>query len=337
MADLQERYTAAIVQHPPVVLDRDATVTRACELIAEAAAHDAHLVAFPESFVPVYPTWIYASAHWENRAAVRLHRRLAENSLEVGGEALERLQASAREHGVTVVIGATERDTRYSLGSLYNSLFFIGDDGALLGVHRKLMPTHSERLMWTPASDGSGLRTYVTRAGRLGGLICWEHWMPLSRFALHAAGEQVHVAAWPEVVDLHRLASRHYAFEGGCFVLVAGQYLRLSDLPDDAELRAATEQMIGGDSAFSSDPEVVFPGGSGIIGPDGEWIVGPAGEEAVIVYGEIDLGRIMESKYLLDTAGHYHRPDIFSLVVHASPRETIVVVDEPDGAEPDPG
>jgi nitrilase len=324
------KYIAAVVQHPPVFLDRDATVRRACALIAEAAAEGARIVAFPESYVPGYPGWVFGAAGWDDPVAKRLHAQLAANSLEVGGEALGALQSAADEHRVHVVMGATERDTRFSRGSLYNSLFFLADDGELLGVHRKLMPTHAERLVWTPAADASALRSYATGIGRLGGLICWEHWMPITRFALHATGEQVHVAAWPEVPEMHQIAARHYAFEGRCFVLFAGQLLRVDDLPADPDLRNAT---LGLGDLGGSD-EMVLPGGSGIIGPDGNWVVGPAPAEPTIVYGEIDLDRILEEQLALDSAGHYHRPDIFSVSMHAGRRDPLVrLYDTPSPAE----
>jgi nitrilase len=180
MPQAADKYIAAVVQHPPAFLDRDATVARACAHIAEAAAEGAKVVAFPEAYVPGYPGWIFGAAGWDEPVAKRLHGVLARNSLEVGGEPLGLLQEAAREHRVHVVIGATERDTRFSRGSLFNSLFFIGEDGALLGVHRKLMPTHAERLVWAPAADASALRSYDTGVGRLGGLLCWEHWLPVS-------------------------------------------------------------------------------------------------------------------------------------------------------------
>ncbi len=314
------RYTAAVVQHPPVFLDRDATVERAVGLIGEAAANGAAIVAFPEAFLPGYPVWIHGAAGWDDPLGKRLHAQLAANSLEVGGEALRRLQDAARDHGVQVIMGATERDTRFSRGSLFNSLFFIGPDGALLGVHRKLVPTHAERLVWTPASDGSELRAHPSALGRVGGLICWEHWMPLSRYALHADGEQLHIAAWPDLPEMHQVASRHYAFEGRCFVLMAGGFLTVGDLPDDEELRRATLGL--GD--LGGGEEMIIPGGSGIIGPDGAWVAGPAPDEPTIVYGTIDLGRIVEEQLALDSAGHYSRPDIFSVSVADRPRPPIL-------------
>jgi nitrilase len=317
---------AAVVQEPPVFLDRDATVAVAVERIAEAASNGARLVAFAESFVPGYPGWIFGAAGWDDAAAKRLHRRLAENSLEQGGPALTRLCQAAADHHVTIVMGASERDTRFSRGTLYNTLFTIADTGELVGVHRKLMPTHAERMVWG-AGDASGLVAHDLSIGRVGGLICWEHWMPLSRFALHAAGEQIHVAAWPETPEMHQIASRHYAFEGRCFVLLAGGLLRTGDLPDDDELRST---MLGGLGDLGGTSEAILPGGSAIIGPDGAYLAGPADEKPEILYAELDLNRIIEEQLALDSAGHYHRPDVFALHIRTEHRDPVVL----DGIAP---
>ena len=231
----------AAVQAAPVFLDRDATVEKAIRLIAEAAAGGAQLVAFPETWIPGYPAWIFGAAGWDDAAQKRVFGRLNANAVEVPSPAVDDLCRAAKEAGVVVAMGMTERDARSSRGSLYNSILYVSDEGEVLGVHRKLMPTHAERIVWGQG-DGSTLHVFETPAGRVGGLACWEHWMPLTRFAMHAKGEQIHVAAWPEVGDpeLHRFATRHYAFEGRCFALcVMGARLRPDDLPEDFELREA--------------------------------------------------------------------------------------------------
>jgi nitrilase len=172
------------------------------------------------------------------------------------------------------------------------------------------MPTSAERVIWA-YGDASGLRVHDTELGRIGGLICWEHWMPLSRFALHASGEQVHVAAWPDLIEINQFTSRHYAFEGRAFVLCIGQILTFDDLPDDPELHEVVRRSL--DGVISG--EVAQPAASGILGPEGVWIAGPDESERTIIYGEIDLGRVAEEQEHLDTGGHYNRPDIFTLNV----------------------
>ena len=318
--------TAAAVQHAPVFLDRDATIEKGVTLIGEAARNGADLVVFPETWVPCYPLWIFGSTHWEDEASKRAYARLLENSVVVGGASTDRVCRAAREHGVHVVMWINERSTG-SGGTIYNSLLFVSPAGEILGVHRKIMPTHAERVDWG-TGDGSTLHVFETGIGQLGGLICWEHWMPLTRFAMHAKGEQIHIAVWPEVPEVHQLASRHYAFEGRCFVICSGHYLTVDMVP--LELREAA---LGGQ--VGAEASVLLPGGSGIIGPDASWIAGPAGNEETIVYAEIDLDRIGGEFQALDAAGHYNRPDIFQLTVDTRPRQQVVWLES--GAEPERG
>jgi nitrilase len=312
-------FLAAAVQHAPVFLDLGASLARASDLIDEAAAMGARLVVFPESWLPGYPVWIDAGLVWEDPAAKRAFARLRRNAVRIPGPGLETLRRAARRHRVNLVMGATECDTSFSRGTLFNSLIYISDRGELLGVHRKLVPTHSERVVWGRGA-GSTLSVFDTSVGRLGGLICWEHWMPLVRFAMHAKGEQVHVASWPDLPEPHHLASRTYAFEGRCYVICAGCFLDLSDVPKDFELSAA----LRGLAASEGGDSVVLAGGSGIIGPDSHWVAGPVSGREAIVYGAIDLERIAEEQMALDAAGHYNRPDVFELTVDERPREQVV-------------
>ena len=311
-------FVAAAVQASPVFLDRDATVDKGVRLIEEAARNGAKLVAFPETWIPGYPGWIYGAAGWDDPRAKRTFARLQRNAVEVPSAATDALCGAARAAGAHVVVGIHERDTEFSTGTIYNSLLFISDEGEILGIHRKLVPTHAERIVWGQG-DGSTLHVFDTGLGRLGGLICWEHWMPLTRFAMHAKGEQIHVAAWPDVPETHHLASRHYAFEGRCYVLCVGSYMTTADLPDDFELleAMATTGEVGGEAAE------LLTGGSGIIGPDGSWIAAPVEGREEIIYGEIDLARIAEEQQALDAAGHYNRPDVFSLTVDERPRRQV--------------
>ena len=311
-------FVAAAVQAAPVFLDRDATVEKAVGLIGEAAERGAKLIAFPETWIPGYPGWIFGAAEWDEPRSKRAFARLLQNSVEVPSPATDALCRAAREAGAHLVVGIHERDSEFSAGTIYNSLLYVSDRGEILGVHRKLVPTHAERIVWGQG-DGSTLHVFDTPLGRLGGLICWEHWMPLARFAMHAKGEQIHVAAWPEVPDIHHLASRHYAFEGRCYVICVGSYMRTSDLPADFELAEA----MGAAGEFGGEAAELLPGGSGIIGPDGAWIAGPVAGREEIVYGEIDLGRIAEEQQALDSAGHYNRPDVFSLTVDERPRRQV--------------
>ncbi|WP_341953211.1 carbon-nitrogen hydrolase family protein [Salinibacterium sp. TMP30] len=305
--------TVAIIQHPAAVLDLAESFRRAVTHIADAAAQGAQLVVFPETWLTCYPAWVFGLAGWRDEVAQGWYRRLLEESPVVGepGSAeddLEPVREAARSNAVTVVMGLNERAGRES-GTLYNSLITIGPDGSTLNLHRKLTPTHTERIVWG-AGDGAGLRVVDTPAGRVGGLVCWEHWNPLARQALHAQDEQIHIAAWPDVPEMHHIASRSYAFEGRCFVICAGQYLSTDDVP--SELRAAYRQGVGPDAP---EQGLLFSGGSGVVGPDGSWVVEPVVGEACTIIATLDLGARNAHSHDLDVAGHYSRPDVLTLSV----------------------
>jgi len=313
----------AAAQVTPAFLDLDASVAKAVSVIDEAGRNGAQLVAFPETWLPGYPLWVYGSAGWNDPAAKRAFVRLKENALRLGSPQLGSLCQAAERAGVAVVMGANELDVEYSRGTLFNSLIYISSAGELLGVHRKLMPTHAEKLIWG-AGDGSTLPVFETAFGRIGGLICWEHWMPLARYAMHAQAEQIHVAAWPEVPDIHHLASRHYAFEGRCVVICVGSYMHLGDVPDDFEL----QDTLGDAGQFGDDAAELLPGGSGIIGPDGQWIVGPVAGREEILYADVDLSLGAGEQLAFDAAGHYNRPDVFHLQVDTRPKHQIEWIGE---------
>jgi nitrilase len=278
-------------------------------LTGDAAQDGAALVAFPETWLPGYPAWLDVCrdvALWNHPPVKQVFARMAENSVVVNGESGRALQRIAREHGVTLVVGVTERvDAGVGRGTLYNALLTFGPDGALLNHHRKLVPTYTERMVWGPG-DAHGLGAVDTPVGRVGGLICWEHWMPLARQAMHESGEDIHVAAWPTVHEMHQVASRQYAFEGRCFVLAIGSLLRAKDLP--RELEPHPERV-------TSPEEFVLRGGSAIVGPDGAYLAGPIYDAPCTLHAELDLGRVREESMSLDVTGHYHRPDCLELVV----------------------
>jgi predicted amidohydrolase len=295
---------AAIVQAEVAAsLEEGLDLTR--DKALEAAALGAELIVFPETWIPGYPAWLDTcrdAALWDHAPTKKVFARIAENSVAIPGPAFERLAAAAREAKATLVLGLSERvDKGAGRGTLYNSLVTIGPDGRLLNHHRKLMPTYTERLIWG-AGDVEGLRSVDTPAGRVSALVCWEHWMPLARQALHESGEDVHVAVWPTVHDLHQVASRQYAFEGRCFVLASGALMKASSLPP--ELEAHPDRVSG--------PEQwVLRGGSAIVGPDGRYVVEPVYGKACILTAELDLARSREETMTLDVTGHYHRPELF--------------------------
>ena len=319
----------AAVQAAPVHLDLESSLARALDLIAEAAKKQAQLVVFPETWLPGYPAWLDTCrdvALWNHPPMKQLYARLLEEGVQVPGPATEALGAAARAHELTLAIGVHERVAAGpGRGTLYNSLLVFGPDGALLNHHRKLVPTYGERLIWGPG-DAHGLRVVETPAGRLGGLICWEHWMPMTRQALHNAGEEIHVALWPSVKEMHQIASRHYAFEGRTFVVAAGAIMRARDLPEELEAAAP-----GGD-----EDALILNGGSAIIGPDGYYVAGPVFDAEVIVLARINLGRIREESLALDVTGHYYRPDLFDFRVKSETAPPRPVERRPAPAPPSP-
>ena len=295
----------AIAQAAPVFLNLEESVEKAVRLTAETAAKGARVVAFGETWLPGYPAWLDlcpGAASWDHPPAKRAHARLVENSAVIPGPETDRLCAAAREHAVVLVIGVHERVAAGpGHGTLYNAQLVVGPDGTILSRHRKLVPTHAERLVWGPG-DGDGLEAVATPAGRVGTLICWEHWMPLARQAMHESAEEIHVACWPTVRDMYQVASRHYAFEGRCFVLAAGLITAAHDLPSDLEL---PPDLKGRPDAL------VCAGGSCIIAPDGALLAGPVFDREEILIADLDLGRIAEESMALDVTGHYNRPDVF--------------------------
>lgn len=305
-----KRIVAAIVQARPVVGDLSACAERAAEWIARAGSQGAHIVALGETWIPGYPAWIDFSPGaclWDDPGAKAAYAEMSRNSVVVPGPETQLLADAARAAKVTVVIGVQER-VRSGPGNrtLYNSLLVFSPEGEFINHHRKLMPTYTERLVWGQG-DGAGLRAVDTPVGRVGGLICWEHWMPLARQALHDCGEDIHVALWPTVQENCVLASRHYAFEGRCFVLAAGLLIHREDMPDGLRLAEDLPQ----------DGWLVR-GGSAIMGPDGSILAGPAGTEETILLAELDLERIVEESMTLDVSGHYSRPDVFDFAVRDS-------------------
>ena len=301
--------TVAIIQAQPIPSNLGKSLEKALSLVAEAAAQGAELIAFGESWLSGYPAWIdhcAEIAQWDNPIMKAAYLEVWKNAVSIDGEAVQALATAAKQHKITLVIGANERvEKGPGNGTLYNSILTFGPDGALLNHHRKLMPTFNEKLLHG-LGDGRGLKVVETPAGRVGSLICWEHWMPLSRQALHMQGEQVHIALWPMVKDLNLLASRHYALEGRCFVLAVGQTMRVKDVPD----------------AFGKVPipnkspdDYLLRGGSCIIKPNGEMLLEPQQDCEGIFLQALNLDEIIEEQMTLDVSGHYHRPDVFDFRV----------------------
>jgi nitrilase len=310
MAESFAQVKVAVVQAAPVLFDRSACVEKARRLTAEAAAEGASLVVFPEAFIPAYPRGLGFGTVVGSRSLEGRHtwQRYWASSVEVPSPATKALGEAARQAGVHLVVGVTERDAQGSRGTLYCSLLFFGPDGRLLGVHRKLKPTGSERLIWGEG-DGRSLTVYQTAVGRLGGLICWENYMPLARMALYTQGLEIYVAPTADARDTWQATLRHIACEGRCFVLGCNQYVEKAMYPAD----------LAGLEDLAEQPEVMCRGGSAVISPLGEVLAGPLYGREGTLYADLDLSEVIRARYDLDVVGHYGRPDLLRLVVNRPP------------------
>jgi nitrilase len=301
---VREPITVACVQAEPVIFDRERTLDKLESLTAEAAGEGASLVVFPETFIPAYPSsvWAKAFAGWADPRAKAAFALLAREAVEVPGPAAERLGQIAREHGVLLVTGVNELDPQRP-GTLYNALLYHAPDGTLALHHRKLVPTNHERLVWGQG-DGSGLRAIETELGRIGGLICWENYMPLARFSLYESGVEIYVASTADDGDAWQATLVHIARESRAFVVAPSHFQRATSYPDDFPLRAELDGR-----------DIIGRGGSAIVGPDGSYLAGPLYDEEGILYAELDPARLFEERQRFDPAGHYHRPDVLKLSV----------------------
>jgi nitrilase len=295
---MREPVTVACAQVEPVLFDRAATIDRIAEVAAEVAGKGAQLVLFPETFIPVYPSnrWVRFLAGGQDTKSV--FAKLARESLEVPGPDSDRIGEIAREHGLWLAVGANELDP--GNGTIYNALLLYGPDGALALHHRKLVPTNHERLVWGQG-DGGGLEAVETGLGRVGGLICWENFMPLARFSLYESGVEIYLAPTAEDSEQWHDSMKHIARESRAFVLSCCVYQRASSYPDDVQL--------------AEGDELVGRGGSAILGPDGAYLAEPLWDEEGILYAELDPQRLYEERQRFAPAGHYHRPDVFRLKV----------------------
>jgi len=288
--------TVACAQVEPALFDRDATIDRIAEVAAEVGGKGAQLVLFPEAFIPVYPSnrWVRFLAGGQDSKSA--WAKLARSSLEIPSPESDRIGEIAREHGLWLAVGANELDR----GSIYNALLLYGTDGALALHHRKLVPTNHERLVWGQGT-GAGLEAVETGLGRVGGLICWENFMPLARFSLYESGVEIYLAPTAEDSEQWHDSMKHIARESRAFVLSCCVLQRASSFPEDVKL-AEGDELIG-------------RGGSAILAPDGTYLAGPLWDEEGILYAELDPQRLYEERQRFDPAGHYHRPDVFRLKV----------------------
>jgi len=314
-----QKTKVAVVQAAPVLFNQDATIAKACDLIGQAAEQGAQLILFPEAFIPAYPRGLAFGTVVGSRSPVgrRIWQRYWENTVEVPGPATRKLGEAAKKANVYLAMGVIERDAERSTGTLYCTLLYFGPDGRLLGKHQKLKPTAGERLIWGEG-DGSTLTVIQTEIGSIGGLICWENYMPLARMAMYNKGVELYLAPTADARDTWQATLRHIACEGRCFVLGCNQYMTKDMYPDDLrELKELDEQ-----------PEIMCRGGSAIISPLGKVLAGPLYDQEGILFADLDLGAIARSKFDFDVVGHYARADVFQLIVNEKASFSVVTVDK---------
>jgi nitrilase len=308
---------AAVIQKPPVLLDRQKTIESALASIEEAAKEGAALLIFPEAFIPGYPTWIWRLRPGGDMAlSGEIHARLRENAVDLARGDLQPLQDMAAKHQVTLIVGVNELDSRFSGTTLFNSVVVIGPEGRVLNRHRKMMPTNPERMVWG-MGDASGLKVVDTPAGRLGSLICWENYMPLARYALYAQDIDIYVAPTWDTGESWVATLRHIAKEAGCWVIGTATALQGNDIPEDFPER---------DKLFKPD-EWINDGGAVVVKPMGGIAAGPLNREKGILYAEIDREAARRARRSLDVCGHYSRPELFAFSVDRREHKPVVFSD----------
>jgi len=297
----------AIVQAPPIFLNLELTKEKVCNFIHEASRKGADLVMFPEAYLPGYPSWVWRLKPGGDMGMSKdFHRILVDNSIDLTKNQLSEIQGTAKKCNLTVAIGYHEINGEASGATLYNSYAIIGPDGNILNNHRKLIPTNPERMVWG-WGDARGLNVVDTPAGKIGTLLCWENYMPLSRYALYAQGVEVYLAPTWDCGESWIGTLKHIAREGGCFVAGCSTAIQCKDIPEDVPYK----------KEVFPDPEDWLSNGDAVLfQPFGGAIAGPMTKEKGILYSEYDLKEVINGRRSLDVAGHYSRPDIFELTIN---------------------
>ncbi|MBT8204943.1 MAG: carbon-nitrogen hydrolase family protein [Eudoraea sp.] len=312
---MDPKLKVGLAQIAPVWLDKAATMDKIAACIKEAAREKAELLVFGEALLPGYPFWLAYTegAAWDLKVNKEIHAHYTQNAVSLEAGDLEPICTLAAENQIALYLGLIERPGDRGGHSIYCSLVYINTDGRIKSVHRKLQPTYDERLTWAQG-DGHGLQTHSLKEFTLGGLNCWENWMPLPRAALYAQGEDLHVAVWPGNLNNTKDITRFIARESRSYVLSVSSLMRQSDFPKN------TPHL---DVLLKSTPKIMANGGSCIAGPDGEWILEPLVEKEGIRYAELDINRVYQERQNFDPAGHYSRPDVTRLILNRERQSTL--------------
>jgi nitrilase len=319
ITDGADHLTVGLAQIAPVWLDKERTLAKILEYTDEAAGAGCNLVAFGEGLLPGYPFWIERTdgAHFNSPVQKELYAHYLANAVQIEAGHLDPLCDLAQQRQLAVMLGCIERPADRGGHSVYATLVYIDTQGVIQSVHRKLMPTYEERLVWA-SGDGHGLRTHSLGPFTVGGLNCWENWIPLARAALYGQGEDLHVAVWPGGRRNTQDITRFMAVEARSYVLSVSGLMRVSDMPEDTPQR---------DNIAAGSTEILADGGSCIAGPDGEWIVAPVVNEERLIIATLDHKKVREERQNFDPAGHYSRPDVLKLQVDRRRQSTIALDD----------
>jgi len=307
--------TVALAQIAPVWLNKEKTITKIEQSIIDAAQQNAELIVFGEALLPGYPFWIALTngAEWDSAVQKEIHAHYIRNSITIEKGELDTICTLAKNHNIAIYLGIMERAANRGGHSIYASLVYINQQGEIKSVHRKLQPTYDERLTWAPG-DGNGLQVHPLKEFTVGGLNCWENWMPLPRTALYGLGENLHIAVWPGSDHNTKDITRFIARESRSFVISVGSLMQKSDFPKDIPHY---------DKIIKNAPELLANGGSCIAGPDGEWVLEPITHKEGLFIQTINFNRVLEERQNFDVVGHYSRPDVTQLTVNRDRQSTV--------------
>ena len=315
----QNNLKIGMAQISPVWLNKEKTIDKIKDYIIEAGEDDCELVVFGEALLPGYPFWVSMTdgAQFDSKVQKEIHAHYIKNSIQIEAGELDEICALAKEHKIAIYLGLMERAKNRGGHSIYCSLVYINSDGEIKSVHRKLQPTYEERLTWAPG-DGNGLRVHELKNFTVGGLNCWENWMPLPRTALYGLGEDLHIAVWPgsdyNTADITRFIAR----ESRSFVVSVSSLMSKTDFPKD------TPHL---NTILENCPDTLANGGSCIAGPDGEWILPPVIDKEGLITTTIDFNRVLQERQNFDSVGHYSRPDVTKLTVNRERQSTVEIKD----------